>query len=374
MNTRLSLRRCVLLLGAASWAVLPISLYAGPGGAHGGGGSHGGGSHGGGVHASTSSGGGHYSGGSAHSGGAGYSHSNGRISASTGGGYYGHPASRSVNSEARAGGSGYNSLSSFVASSDANPAHLAANNSALVRMAGHGWSFLPSAGIPRPVRAAHPAVRPVPVRSNFYPAAHPPHSHPPHQPPPYATTSIYPWWGYGGGCGFNGFTSYCRPGPYAYNYSGLNYCLSGFGFWNCGYGLGYGGYGSGYGYVDGAYGPAPGYDAESSAPADSGPGASAAPEDEGDTSNMYMGPLDLAPGSVEPEAAAPRLPPAQIILKNGSAYEVAAYWVSNNELYYRPVTGGLNHVPLAQLDLSATVEANSRNGVTFSLTARPPQP
>ena len=52
---------------------------------------------------------------------------------------------------------------------------------------------------------------------------------------------------------------------------------------------------------------------------------------------------------------------------------MTAYWISNGELYYRPVTGGLNHVPLEQLDLSATVQANSRNGVTFTLTDRPPK-
>jgi hypothetical protein len=85
----------------------------------------------------------------------------------------------------------------------------------------------------------------------------------------------------------------------------------------------------------------------------------------------YIG--DRAPDSAETETTVPAAPPTQIILKDGSAFAVTSYWVSNGELYYRPVTGGLNHVPLERLDLSATVEANSRNGVPFTLSVQPPQ-
>lgn len=157
----------------------------------------------------------------------------------------------------------------------------------------------------------------------------------------------------------------CGGGPFFYGGFGPNYCFSGVGFWNCGfggYGLGYG-YGGGYGYGVGlnAY-P---YDLSGSAYDD-------APNS--DRIDVYGGYIGDGTGNTAGNAPAePKAPPAQIILKDGSAYEVIAYWVSNGELYYRPVTGGLSHVPVDQLDLSATVEANSRNGVTFSLTDRAPQ-
>ena len=380
MTARPALRCCALLFGAVCWIALPASLYAGPGG-HGGGG--GGGSHGGwgggGSHGSSSSGGGHSYGGASHSGGSSYSHSGGYASSAPRVGYPGRASSHAAAS-VNTGSAGYSSLSNFVAVGDADPAHLAANNPALVNMASHGWRFLPSSGISRPDAATRaPSRAVIPQRSMFIPSVHPYRSHPVRPRLPFGYTGF---WGSRSGCFFNGFTPVCGANPYFYGAYGPNNCFSAFSYWGCGYGLGYGyGYGLGYGYGDGyAYGPGPGYGygygVDDSALPDTDSGAATQPpyDDSGD-SNVYMGPI--LPGSAEaaqPEPSAPRTPPTRIILKNGSAYEVTAYWVSDGQLYYRPVTGGLNHVPLEQLNLSATVEANSRNGLTFTLTDRPPQP
>jgi len=380
MMTRLPLRTCALLFGALSWTVLPASLSAlpGPGGSHGSGASHGvashshGGSHG--SYSSSSSSGGHYSGGAARSGGSGYSYSGVHGSAAPRIGYQGRSSSYATSSSGA--GAGYNALSNFVAVSDADPARLAANHAALVGMAGHGWRFLPSSGISNLSTPARVPSRPmIPARSAFFPHGHLFHHHPVRPRLPYATNIISPYWGLGSSCVYNGFTSVCAANPYNYGFYGANYCLSGFGFWNCGYGLGYG-YGPGYGLGDGfAYGPGPDYGTDASPSADTGAaGGDTSSYDDADSSNIYMGPLENPPAEAQPEPAAPRTPPTRIILKNGSAYEVTAYWVSKGELYYRPVTGGLSHVPADQLDLAATVQANSRNGVAFTLTDHPPQP
>jgi hypothetical protein len=172
-------------------------------------------------------------------------------------------------------------------------------------------------------------------------------------------------YGFGGPCFFNGFTSVCGGNPFFFNGNWGN-CFGGWNPWNCGYGYG-GGFGLGYGY----YGPGYGWDMSSYSPAPEGdyyypPDTSAGTE-------VYGGYVPNSTENAQPNPPATQAPPTQIILKNGSAYEVTAYWVANGELYYRPVTGGLNHVPLEQLDLEATVQANSRNGVAFTLTDRPPQ-
>ena len=391
MDMRLSLRRYALFLGALAWAGLPTTLYAGPGGHGGGGGSHGGsgGGHGGASHSSR--GGGGYSGGSgARSGGHSsyaYSSPGARVSVPAGG-YYGRAAALySGGSSAGSDGSRFNSLSNFVPTTEATPAQIEAQNHALSNLASHGWHFLPSAGVTRPVTAARGPFRAIhPVRPGAIPAILPFHRpRPVHPYAPYATDVITPFygWGYGfgygyglGGCFFNGFTSVCGTGPYnPYWYGfGANSCLSA--FYNCGYG--YGGYGYGLNYLS-PYDTDSGWDTASGLPADADnipPDAdNNVPADDADNSNIYLGPTDNGPASSDSASAQParRVPRAQILLKGGSGYEVTAYWVSGGQLYFRPVTGGLSHVPLEQLDLTATVQANSRNGVSFTLTDHPPR-
>jgi len=369
MSTRLSLRRSILLLGALSWIALPVSLYAGPGGGGGHGG--GGGGHSGGGHSSGgshSAGSGHSSG--VHSGGSGYGSQPGRNPSGSGAPY---SRSASANSASRSGGS--NNLSSFVPMQDSSPGSSALNAN-LSQMAAHGWSFLPSSGITRPAAALRPSARPgVPVRVTNTLGAVPrwPRSRPGWGAYPFNPFFPYGWFGgFGpfGGCFFNGFTNVCGANPFLYGAFSPNYCFSGAGFWNCGYG-GFGGYGLGY---DAGYGYAPGPDSgyDVNAPSPNGPDDS-----QNDSEQMVIDANYIGNGTQNPEqntsGGTPQAPLTQIILKNGSAYAVTAYWVSDGELYYRPVTGGLNHVPVDQLDLAATVQANSRNGVTFQLTDHPRQ-
>jgi len=178
-----------------------------------------------------------------------------------------------------------------------------------------------------------------------------------------------PGFGLGGPCFFNGFTGVCGPNSGFLFPSAVHPypCPRRFGLSNCGYGFGYG---YGLGYVGNALYSLP---ADNSYPPDNGtymdieggyiaePGGTVPPDVDAGTAN----PDELG------SAATPQAP-AQIILKDGSAYAVKSYWVSNGQLYYQPVTGGLSHVPVDQLDLAATVAANSRNGVPFTISDRPP--
>ncbi|HUK51853.1 MAG TPA: hypothetical protein VL099_01035 [Candidatus Binatia bacterium] len=198
---------------------------------------------------------------------------------------------------------------------------------------------------------------------------------------PYVTGAISPWApyggaGFGGGCFYNGFTGVCGPGggfgymgpcP-RYGYRPCGPWGPGWGWGGAGLAWGWGGY-PGYGYTGDL-----GYDQMESAP----PAEDSYPGGEGmDVIGGYYG--DTPPSDqseAEPAAgvaAAPNAAPAQLIFKNGSAYAVKSYWLEGSELYYQPVYGGRNHVALEQLDLSATVEANSRAGVPFTLTTQPPQ-
>jgi hypothetical protein len=257
-----------------------------------------------------------------------------------------------------------------------DPSSAAAANANLSQLAAHGWSFLPSSGITRPAATGRSSIRPaLPARVANSPAVLPIRR------PFRSGWGAYPfnpffYGGFGGfgpfggygGCFFSGFTNVCGYNPFLFN---SGYCFSNIGFSNCGYG-GYGagffpGYDNGYGYA-----PGPDYGPEVNGPAPTGPDESQNDSDQFVIDSSYVG-NGTGTADQNPPAAMPEAPLAQIILKNRSAYEVTEYWVSQGELYYRPVTGGLNHVPVDQLDLSATVEANSRNGVKFQLTARPPQ-
>ncbi len=349
MTTRLSLRRSILLVGALSWILLPLNVSAGPGSGHG---SGGGGSHGG--------GGAHASAGAAHSSGSSHAAPAGRGASSTGAAYgrlgFG-------NSSSRPEASGSRSPMNFVAADDSSRAFAADPN--LSRLAGEGWTFLPSAGISAVSSPARQSAVPAfPARVTNIPGGLPLR---PRLPIRYGSA----WFG---GCFFNGFTSICGLNPFFYGAFGANYCYSPIGFWNCPYGYGYA---PGYGYYDGyGYGPGYGYGYggdvngyPSDVPADAQNNA-----DNPDLYAPYFGDLNENAAQNPPEEAPQAAParPVQIILKNGMAYLVTAYWVSNGEFFYRPVTGGLNHVPLDQLDLNSTVQANSRNGVTFQLTDHPP--
>jgi hypothetical protein len=374
MSARLPYRLSILLFAALAWAAVPSVLFAGPGAGHGGGGgSHGGGgghSGGGGGHASAASG--HIS-----------SPASGNYRAtsnapSNGNSFHAQPGSYA----ASGAGSAQGALSSFAPSSESGAPRSAATEAMLSRMAARGWSFTPSAGVTRAVAAQRlpvgslnaarviriPAI--LPVRGPFG-----------RNRAPYATSIIIPrgGFGFGGPCLFNGFTSVCGPNSGYFGSSGVYPypCSPRFGYVNCGLGFGYG-YGIGAGY---GYGYDPGYGAGS---LDSLPADDSAPPDGSGSMDQEEGYIAEPGGTVPPDVdaeepnpdelgpVATSKAPAQIILKDGSAFAVKSYWVSHGELYYQPVTGGLNHLPVDQLDLAATVAANSRNGVPFTLSDRPP--
>jgi len=357
MRQRPDARPAFLLLAVFCWLASPVFVSAAPGpgaggssGGHGGGGGHAGSSGGrSGSYATTSVGhapasapaGTHYSAPAAAGGG----HVRGGAYVSSGPAA-GASGSLATFASSASGGVGYGSVS----------VHGPVSNAALSQLAAHGWTFAPSSGV-RP--AAQPvAVRPaaaVPVTRGV-PIVVPPHNRPrPH--PPFATTVIVsPGFGFafaGGGCINNGFTTVCGIGGGFFPY------------WGLGYGYGWG-YPAGYGYygnsVAGYYGASEPYvsTADDLYPQNSG------------RMDIYGGYSANALTPPAEEDTTPAQPPTHIILKDGSAFAVTTYWVADGELYYRPVTGGLNHVPLDQIDLNATVAANSKNNVPFTLSERKP--
>ena len=377
MTAHLPSRLTQFLFIAILSLLLPETMLAGPGGGgpggggHGGGGGHAGGGHSGGGHSASGSGGHVVGAAGGHTSGAPVSGSRGSAAHGNNGAYNGG----AEHSEANISGG----HSGVFTAPDGNFGRDAATEASLAQMAGHGWNFLPSSGV-RP--AAQPSGTPARA-ANFT-------AHPAFLPPrpygrgpyiygifPYGSLYGVPGFGFGlaGNC-FNGFTSFCSPGGYGF-YGGS---CAGFGSPFCGpYGPGWGWGGAGWGGFVG-YAPiedlgnAPNYvDTPTNESYDNGQDA--------DTGGNYsdMPPeippvADASPSAASSQAAvAAPSAPAQLIFKSGSAYAVTAYWVSGTELYYRPVYGGTNHVPLDQLDLPATVEANTRAGVPFTLSARPPQ-
>jgi len=352
MKPRQLARPSLLLFAAFCWLASPSFVSAGPGqGGHGGGGHAGGGGGHSGGYASSSAG---------HAPAASSSHYSAPAA----------PASRGYSGSyvAAPAGVANGSLSSFAPSSGSGSSgsvmHNAATSAALSQLAAHGWSFTPSSGVARPVVPSRMVAQRPSVAT---PVLHAPVVVPSHglRPrPPFATTVVFyrPFYGFGfggGPCINNGFTTVCGFGPAFY--LGSFYGNGGYGYGGYGYEPdymdGYGSYGGGY------YGGEPNLPvADDLYPQNSG------------RMDIYGGYIGNAPaGSEDAEPTVPAAPPTQIVLKSGAAFAVKAYWVSDGELYYRPVTGGLSHVPLEQLDLAATVQANSRNNVPFTLSERSPQ-
>ena len=368
MTAHLPSRLTQFLFLAFLSLLLPETMLAGPGGAGPGGGGHGGGGHAGGGHSAAGSGGHMVGAPGGHTSGAPVSGSRGNASPGNNWSYIGG----AEHSEAVVSGGHLGVL----ASPDVNFGRDAATEASLAQMAGHGWNFLPSSGVRPAAQPSHTPAR----TANF--ASHPafgpgrPYGRGPYIYGifPYGPLYGIPGFGFGlGGNCFNGFTSFC--GPAGYGFYGGPCARYGYPFCGTfGLGWGYGGVGfTGYApYGDQEF--APNYiETPTSDSSDNGQGADAGgnysdlpPE------NPPVADTSAGAASSQVAVAAPSVP-AQLIFKGGSAYAVTAYWVSGTELYYRPVYGGTNHVPLDQLDLPATVEANTRAGVPFTLSARPPQ-
>ena len=59
-----------------------------------------------------------------------------------------------------------------------------------------------------------------------------------------------------------------------------------------------------------------------------------------------------------------------LMLKDGSMYGLADYWLDGGRLHYITNYGGENSVELDRVDLPATLELNSRQGTPFLLRER----
>jgi hypothetical protein len=59
-----------------------------------------------------------------------------------------------------------------------------------------------------------------------------------------------------------------------------------------------------------------------------------------------------------------------LVLRGGSMYFVADYWVDNGKLDYITSRGVLENLPLNALDLPTTSQINAERGLTFALVAR----
>jgi hypothetical protein len=77
---------------------------------------------------------------------------------------------------------------------------------------------------------------------------------------------------------------------------------------------------------------------------------------------------DIVP-EVEPAPAASptQNPLGVIVLTDGTAYEVADYWLESGRLHYLTSYGGENSIPLDRLNLEETVNQNWQHGITFTL-------
>jgi len=172
-----------------------------------------------------------------------------------------------------------------------------------------------------------------------------------------------------------GFNPYLYPGYgfYGFNpYYGLGYGFGcdpfwGFGCGGFGYGWGpsYGfGYGSGYGY----YGP--GWDTGSNAPQDFTNDSSEPPSPNTWQDNSDSSGNEPESGS-QVEAGEVGAPTTLIYLSDGTTYAATDYWVADNKLHYVTNYGGEGTLDLSQVDMQRTVDANAKNGVTFTLHPAP---
>jgi hypothetical protein len=71
-------------------------------------------------------------------------------------------------------------------------------------------------------------------------------------------------------------------------------------------------------------------------------------------------------------APAENRPVVKLELTDGTIFDVFAYWVQNDRLYYVTTYNIQTSIPLSDLDLQKTVDLNSKLGVTFTLSNKPP--
>jgi hypothetical protein len=73
----------------------------------------------------------------------------------------------------------------------------------------------------------------------------------------------------------------------------------------------------------------------------------------------------------ESRAEATRAPDTLIYLADGTNYSVTSYWLAGGALHYVTSYGGGNAIPIGQIDLQRTVDANAAQGIQFTLRPAP---
>jgi hypothetical protein len=102
---------------------------------------------------------------------------------------------------------------------------------------------------------------------------------------------------------------------------------------------------------------------------------SVAPSEKTDTSAV---PSSVRPVALEPAGAAvplPALPPAVLVYRDGRTEEIGKYMIEGDALYtnadYWSTGSWSRKIPLAQVDIPASLKLNQERGSKFSLPSRP---
>lgn len=83
----------------------------------------------------------------------------------------------------------------------------------------------------------------------------------------------------------------------------------------------------------------------------------------------------LAPETQPPAGAQPvEKPLVLLVLKDGTVYAIADYWLEDGRLYYVTSYGARNSLPLEQIDLEKTAQENWKRGIEFVLRPKPTTP
>lgn len=75
--------------------------------------------------------------------------------------------------------------------------------------------------------------------------------------------------------------------------------------------------------------------------------------------------------SADADASASHGPDTLIYLADGTNYAVANYWLAGGDLHYITSYGAEDAIPIGQIDLQRTVDANAAHGVQFTLRPTP---
>lgn len=76
---------------------------------------------------------------------------------------------------------------------------------------------------------------------------------------------------------------------------------------------------------------------------------------------------DIKGSTNEDKAGGSRQPDTLIYLADGTNYAATSYWLAGGKLHYMTSYGAEDEVPIGQVDLQRTVDANAAQGVQFTL-------